>query len=50
VMDVIDRTDGLASTAGRVRQLMEDKRIACRAYTREFGEDAPEIRDWRWTS
>jgi xylulose-5-phosphate/fructose-6-phosphate phosphoketolase len=50
VMDVIDRTDGLANTAGRVRQLMDDKRISCRAYTREFGEDAPEIRDWKWTS
>jgi xylulose-5-phosphate/fructose-6-phosphate phosphoketolase len=28
--------------------MMADKRIACRAYTREFGEDAPEIRDWAW--
>jgi hypothetical protein len=28
--------------------MMEDKRITCRAYTREFGEDAPEIRDWAW--
>jgi xylulose-5-phosphate/fructose-6-phosphate phosphoketolase len=27
---------------------MEDKRIALRGYTREFGEDAPEIRDWAW--
>jgi xylulose-5-phosphate/fructose-6-phosphate phosphoketolase len=27
---------------------MADKRITCRAYTREFGEDAPEITDWRW--
>ena len=50
VMDVIDRTGGLASTAGHVRQLMQDKRIECRAYTREFGEDSPEIRDWKWTS
>ena len=50
VMDVIDRTDGLSGTAGHVRQLMADKRIACRAYTREYGEDAPEIRDWTWTS
>jgi xylulose-5-phosphate/fructose-6-phosphate phosphoketolase len=33
-----------------VRQLMQDKRITCRAYTREQGEDAPEIRDWKWTS
>ncbi len=50
VMDVIDRVPGLASSAGHVRQLMADKRITCRAYTREFGEDAPEIRDWKWLS
>ena len=48
VMDVIDRVPGLASSAGAVRQLMVDKRITCRAYTREEGEDAPEIRDWAW--
>jgi xylulose-5-phosphate/fructose-6-phosphate phosphoketolase len=48
VMDVIDRLPALASSAGRVRQLMVDKRISCRAYTREQGEDAPEIRDWAW--
>jgi xylulose-5-phosphate/fructose-6-phosphate phosphoketolase len=48
VMDVIDRVPGLSSQAGHVRQMMEDKRISCRAYTREFGEDAPEIRDWAW--
>ena len=44
------RVDGLSGTAGHVRQLMEDRRIACRAYTREQGDDAPEIRDWKWTS
>ncbi len=48
VTDVIDRVPGLSSQAGHVRQVMEDKRITCRAYTREFGEDAPEIRDWAW--
>ena len=48
VMDVIDRVPGLAASAGHVRQLMEDKRLSCRAYTREFGEDAPEINDWKW--
>jgi xylulose-5-phosphate/fructose-6-phosphate phosphoketolase len=49
VMDVIDRVPGLASRAGHVRQLMVDQRLAARAYTREHGEDAPEIRDWIWT-
>ncbi len=48
VMDVIDRVPGLASSAGHVRQLMEDKRLSCRAWTREYGEDAPEINGWKW--
>ena len=27
---------------------MTDQRLDGRAYTREHGEDAPEIRDWAW--
>jgi xylulose-5-phosphate/fructose-6-phosphate phosphoketolase len=27
---------------------MADQRLALRAYTREHGEDAPEVRDWTW--
>jgi xylulose-5-phosphate/fructose-6-phosphate phosphoketolase len=48
VMDVIDRVPGLASRAGHVRQLMVDRRLECRDYTRRVGDDAPEIRDWTW--
>jgi len=48
VMDVIDRVPGLAASAGRIRQEMADKRIMARAYTREYGDDAPEVRDWKW--
>jgi xylulose-5-phosphate/fructose-6-phosphate phosphoketolase len=48
VMDVIDRVPGLAVRARDVRELMSDRRAACRVYTREYGEDAPEIRDWTW--
>jgi xylulose-5-phosphate/fructose-6-phosphate phosphoketolase len=48
VMDVIDRVPGLRERASEVRQLMEDRRRACRAYTREHGEDAPEITGWAW--
>jgi xylulose-5-phosphate/fructose-6-phosphate phosphoketolase len=48
VMDVIDRVPGLSASAGSLRQLMDEKRIQARAYTREHGEDAPEIRDWKW--
>jgi xylulose-5-phosphate/fructose-6-phosphate phosphoketolase len=48
VMDVIDRVPGLSSRAGRVRQLMDETRRKARRYTREVGDDMPEIRDWRW--
>jgi len=48
VMDVIDRVPGLRDRADDLRQLMQDKRQACRAYTREHGEDAPEITQWVW--
>jgi xylulose-5-phosphate/fructose-6-phosphate phosphoketolase len=48
VMDVIDRVPGLTSRAGHLRQLMRDRRLECRAYTRREGDDAPEIRDWTW--
>jgi xylulose-5-phosphate/fructose-6-phosphate phosphoketolase len=48
VIDVIDRVPGLGDRAGQLRQLMSDRRLAARAYTREHGEDDPEIRDWVW--
>ncbi len=48
VMDVIDRVPGLSSKAGRLRQLMDQTRLRARHHTREFGEDLPEVRDWRW--
>jgi xylulose-5-phosphate/fructose-6-phosphate phosphoketolase len=48
VMDVIDRVPGLGSKAARVNQLMLDKRTEHRSYTREFGEDMPEVRNWVW--
>ena len=48
VIDVIDRVPGIADRASHLRQRMVDKRHECRAHTRLEGEDAPEIRDWRW--
>jgi xylulose-5-phosphate/fructose-6-phosphate phosphoketolase len=48
VMDVIDRVPGLLSRAGHVRQQMSDRRLECRRYTRDVGEDHPEIRNWTW--
>ncbi|HUI02874.1 MAG TPA: phosphoketolase family protein [Acidimicrobiales bacterium] len=48
VMDVIDRVPSLGSHAGELRQHMADARVRARAYTRNEGEDPPEIRDWTW--
>jgi xylulose-5-phosphate/fructose-6-phosphate phosphoketolase len=50
VIDVIDRVPGLASHAGHLRQEMEDERLRCRAWTREHGEDRPDVREWVWQS
>ena len=48
VMDVIDRVPALKSKAAPLRQRMDDKRITAREYTREHGDDIPEVRDWVW--
>jgi xylulose-5-phosphate/fructose-6-phosphate phosphoketolase len=48
VMDVIDRVPVLGPESAHVRPLMEDARIRARQYTRDHGEDPPEIRDWVW--
>jgi xylulose-5-phosphate/fructose-6-phosphate phosphoketolase len=47
VMDVIDRVPGLGQRAAGLRQEMVDERLRMRAYTREHGDDPPEVRDWR---
>jgi xylulose-5-phosphate/fructose-6-phosphate phosphoketolase len=49
VIDVIDRVPGLGPRAGHVRQHMVDRRLEARAYTRQAGDDLPEIRDWSWS-
>lgn len=48
VIDVIDRVPGLGSSAAGLRQEMVDARLRARQYTREHGEDIPEVRDWVW--
>jgi xylulose-5-phosphate/fructose-6-phosphate phosphoketolase len=48
VMDVIDRVPGLGERAAGLRQEMSDERLRHRAYTREHGDDPPDVRDWTW--
>jgi xylulose-5-phosphate/fructose-6-phosphate phosphoketolase len=48
VIDVIDRVPGLGERAAGLRQQMADERLRHRAFTREHGDDAAEVRDWVW--
>jgi len=48
VTDVIDRVAGLGPRAASVRQAMTDARLAARRWTRDHGEDAPDIAEWIW--
>jgi xylulose-5-phosphate/fructose-6-phosphate phosphoketolase len=48
VGDVIDRVPQLGSRAAYAKQLVRDKLIDHRQYIRAFGDDMPEVRDWRW--
>jgi xylulose-5-phosphate/fructose-6-phosphate phosphoketolase len=48
VIDVIDRVPGLAEPAAHLRQFLVDERLRHRAYTREVGDDPPDVRDWTW--
>lgn len=48
VIDVIDQTPSLGSKYAGLRQRMVDARLRAHEYTREHGEDLPEVRDWVW--
>ena len=48
-LDVIDRVPGLDGDAAHLRQELVDERLRMRAWTREYGEDHPDIRGWAWT-
>jgi xylulose-5-phosphate/fructose-6-phosphate phosphoketolase len=48
VIDVIDRVPGLGGRVAALRQRMADARLDARAYTRQHGEDVPEISGWAW--
>jgi xylulose-5-phosphate/fructose-6-phosphate phosphoketolase len=48
VLDVLDRVPGLGERLAPLRQHIMDTRLRARAYTREVGDDLPEVKDWTW--
>jgi xylulose-5-phosphate/fructose-6-phosphate phosphoketolase len=49
-IDAIERVPKLTHIGAYCKQDFHNRLIAHRRYITEFGEDPPEIRDWRWST
>ena len=50
VGDVIDRVPGFGSRAAYVKQFLRDKLLDHKKYIDKYGQDMPEIRNWKWSN
>jgi len=48
VQDAIARLPGLAGRGDNLKQEMRDRLVDHKEYIYKYGEDMPEIRDWKW--
>jgi len=50
VMDAIDRVPRTGEKGIYLKQQLKDKLIEHKQYIDKYGEDLPEIRNWKWSS
>jgi len=48
VEDAVDRVPELSRCGALVKQQMREKLVEHKLYIQKWGEDMPEIRNWRW--
>jgi xylulose-5-phosphate/fructose-6-phosphate phosphoketolase len=48
VGDVIDRVPKLGSSAAYVKQMLRDKLVEHKQYINTYGQDMPEVLNWKW--
>jgi phosphoketolase len=46
--DVVDRVPMLQPTGGHFKQVLRNKLIDHKLYIVRYGDDMPEVRDWKW--
>jgi xylulose-5-phosphate/fructose-6-phosphate phosphoketolase len=46
--DVVDRVPRFQRVGAHFKQLLRSKLVEHKQYIREYGDDLPEIRDWKW--
>jgi xylulose-5-phosphate/fructose-6-phosphate phosphoketolase len=48
--DVIDRVPSLGTRAAYFKQFLRDKLLDHKKYINKYGQDMPEIRNWKWSN
>jgi xylulose-5-phosphate/fructose-6-phosphate phosphoketolase len=46
--DVVDRVPRLARVGAHFKQFLRNKLVEHKLYIRQYGDDMPEIREWKW--